>query len=64
MNMIALLVGYAVIVAAGIALAAAIMAGACYYFNLAMQKVLDAHGGWGVFMEYREWYHANKKGKP
>ena len=37
--------------------------GAAMAINYAVRQLLDCYGGWKVFLEYREWYHANKRGR-
>lgn len=60
---ICLWIGSAICVAGGIAILAAAITGAAYLCNFAVRQVLDAYGGWEVFLEYRDWYN-NRKDRP
>lgn len=61
MDKIALHIGYTVMIAGGLLFAAGTLALAANFFNRGVHKLLDAYGGWEVFLEYREWYHNHRK---
>lgn len=56
--------GSVVVGAACITVAAGAITGCAFALNRAVRHVLESYGGMKVFLEYREWYHANNKGKP
>ncbi len=45
-------------------LVSAMLTGVAYAINYTIRKLLDCYGGWKVFLQYREWYHNERKEKP
>lgn len=57
----ALLIGYTVMVSAGLAALGWILYSAAGAINRGVHAMLDAHGGWETFKRYRTWYLENKR---
>ncbi len=61
METISLWVGYIVISAGGVCAIAGAVIGAAILSNRAQHKLLETIGGWKAFMEYRDWFHDQKR---
>ena len=60
MDTAAMWIGYAVMVAGAVVIVGGVLIGAAAVSNKASHVVLDAYGGWKVFLEFRDWYHTER----
>ena len=61
MEEVALYLGYSVMFAGGLLVSAAVLTMSANFINRGVHQLLDAYGGWKVFLEYKKWYHSNRK---
>ena len=61
MNIAAMWIGYAMMMVGAFVICLAGLMGAVAVFNKAIHMAVRAHGGWGVFLELRDWYHRERK---
>ena len=57
MDTAAIWVGYAVMIVGAFVVCLGALIGAAMVSNKMSHMVLNAYGGWKVFLEFREWYH-------
>lgn len=57
MDTAAMWIGYAVMMVGAFVVCLGVLIGAATVSNKMSHMVLDAYGGWKVFLEFREWYH-------
>ena len=60
-EIIALYIGYAVMIAGGLLIVGLMLFWSANAFNRGVRWALEAYGGWNVFLEYREWYQQRKR---
>jgi len=61
MNIAAMWIGYAMMMVGSFVICLAGLMGAVMVFNKAINMAVRAHGGWRVFLEFRDWYHRVRK---
>ncbi len=57
-------VGAVSCVAGGVCIVATVLISCALLSNRAANRLLESYGGWKVFLEYRDWYNANKRAHP
>jgi hypothetical protein len=60
MDTAAMWIGYAVMMIGAFVVCTGVLIGAAMVSNKMSHMVLDAYGGWKVFLEFRDWYHSER----